>query len=228
MPGGGHHKDRPVRWDILASLGLHIVLGIAIFLIPQARQPERPPQVGIAVEILTSRQFAASGRPPGVLPDMAILSAPPGLETDVEAAAPGGLIAGPGVRLPAMIRATRFLSAGSLADPASRQARLALLQLAGDDRMEQLCAVEAMDQIHAWREDLRPDRLVAYAKADTEIAGDTIVAEGGAFRSRAQWFNIKYRCQVTPDHETIVSFEFLVGDPVPPEEWERRNLPAVH
>jgi hypothetical protein len=211
-----------------ASLALHIGLGIIVLLLPDARQRERPPQEGIAVEILTPGQFEASDRPPGVQPDTAILSAPPGLETEGEALPPCGLIAGPGTRLPAMIRATRFLAARSLADPASKQARLALLQLAGSDSMEQLCAVEAMDQIHAWRDDLRPDRLVAYAMADTEVAGNTILADGGAFRSGAQWFNVKYRCEVTPDHETVVSFEFLVGDPVPRQEWERRNLPAVH
>ncbi|HMB48189.1 MAG TPA: DUF930 domain-containing protein [Afifellaceae bacterium] len=85
-----------------------------------------------------------------------------------------------------------------------------------------------MDQIHAWRDKLRPERLIAYAMAETKTSGHTMQADGGAFRSGGQWYNLRFRCGVTPDHEQVVSFEFRVGDPIPRGEWEKRKLPAVH
>lgn len=132
---------------------------------------------------------------------------------------------GPRAASRAMIRATRFMAAESLADPANGEARLALLQLADDDRMVQLCAVEAMEQIHAWRSDLIPDRLAAHAMAAPEVGANTIIADGAAFRSASQWFNVRFRCEVAPDRKRVVAFEFLVGGPVPRDEWERHYLP---
>lgn len=121
-----------------------------------------------------------------------------------------------------------MLSGKTLADPRSREAREILAQLADDERMVQLCNMEAMDQIHHWRQDFRPDRLVAYAKADTKISGDILQAEGAAFRSEGRWYDLKFTCELAPDHATVAAFEFLVGDAVPTDEWEIYNLPAIH
>lgn len=121
-----------------------------------------------------------------------------------------------------------MLSGKTLADPRSREAREILAQLADDERMVQLCSIEAMDQIHQWRQDFWPDRLVAYAKADTKISGDILQAEGAAFRSEGRWYDLKFTCELAPDHAKVAAFEFLVGDAVPTDEWEIYNLPAIH
>ncbi|YBV98186.1 DUF930 domain-containing protein [Phyllobacteriaceae bacterium JZ32] len=129
---------------------------------------------------------------------------------------------------PSMIRATSLYAARTLADPRNRQAREGLAQLAGPDRMEQLCNAEAMEQIHHWREDFDPDRLVAYAMGDTRIDGDMFIADSAAFRSKRQWYNVKFRCGLTSDFKTVASFEFQVGDAIPRAEWEEHNLASVH
>lgn len=46
-----------------------------------------------------------------------------------------------------MIRPTEMLSAKTLADPRSKQARADLAKFAASERMVQLCNIEAMDQI---------------------------------------------------------------------------------
>ncbi|RJG47291.1 DUF930 domain-containing protein [Mesorhizobium sp. DCY119] len=127
-----------------------------------------------------------------------------------------------------MVRASRMMSEATLADPRSRQAREGLRELAEADRSEQLCNIEAMDQLHAWRNDLQPDRVVAYAMAGTKLEENTILADGAAFRSKSLWYNLKFKCELTPDHAKVAAFEFLVGEAIPKGEWEERNLPSIH
>ncbi|MCB1489526.1 MAG: DUF930 domain-containing protein [Bauldia sp.] len=117
-----------------------------------------------------------------------------------------------------------MLSGAALADPRSREARETLPQLESDERMIQICGLEAMEQVHSWRPDFRPDALVAYALSDPTIAGDRIHANGAAFRSEGSWYEISFDCAVSPDHMQVQSFSFRVGDPVPQEEWEAHNL----
>jgi len=127
-----------------------------------------------------------------------------------------------------MIRPTEMLSAKTLADPRSRQARADLATFASDERMVQLCNLEAMDQIRRWRADFRPERVVPYATAEEKIRGTNIAADGAAFRSRKNWYSLKFKCQLARDGESVIGFEFLVGDPVAREKWDELGLPAVH
>ncbi|PKA41408.1 hypothetical protein CWR43_21515 [Rhizobium sullae] len=125
-----------------------------------------------------------------------------------------------------MVRPTQLFSAAILADPRSKQAREGMRQLATGERIVQLCNIEAMEQVHRWKAEFKPDFLVAYAMADTKLSGLTLQAEGGAFRSNRHWYNIKFKCEASPDIEKIVAFEFSVGEEIPESEWETRFLPA--
>lgn len=212
-----------------ASLALHFGLVLLVLLWPPTRHAGAPAERGIEVEIVSlpaSRvpEKADGGIAGESVPIMPEIAPDPSIDS---ALSERTLVAAPSVA-PAMIRATRLMAADSLADPASREARLALLTLAEDDRMEQLCAVEAMEQIHAWRGEINPDRLVTYAMSDPDVSVNTIVAQGAAFRDARKWYTVSFRCQVTPDREQVVAFEFRVGEPVPEDEWERRNLPDLY
>jgi hypothetical protein len=125
-----------------------------------------------------------------------------------------------------MIRATRMLSSKTLADPRSRKALADLATFAESERMVQLCNLEAMDQLAAWRKSLRPDNLVAYARSGETIAGDTIRAEGAAFHSGSQWYDLTFECQVAPSHDRVVAFAFQPGKPVPQKDWDELGLPS--
>ena len=127
-----------------------------------------------------------------------------------------------------MIRPTEMLSAKTLADPRSRQARADLATFASDERMVQLCNLEAMDQIRKWRADFQPEQVVPYATAEEKVAGTSITADGAAFRSKRNWYGLKFKCELAPDGETVTGFAFLVGDPVARAKWDELGLPSVH
>lgn len=220
-------QEKAGGWAIPSSLLFHALLVGTVIALPPKRWARPPPQEGILIEILSSGQYRAIFDAPAELPaeDQAE-SVAPAASPDRFATQPAALPPKPDpVEQSTMIRPSGMLSAAVLADPRSRQARTALRQLSAFDRREQLCNLEAMEQIHAWRATFEPERLVAYAMADTSIAGNTVLAEGAAFRSARQWYNLKYRCEVTPDLTQVTAFEFLVGDPIPREDWEAHYLP---
>ncbi len=109
--------------------------------------------------------------------------------------------------------------------PLSRQAREMLPLLAADERAEQLCGLEAMSQIHAWKSDFEPDRVTAYAKGATKLVGRALIADGAAFRSKRRWYDLSFRCELNPDQAAVVAFAFRVGEPVPRSQWAKLGLP---
>ncbi|MEI9410326.1 DUF930 domain-containing protein [Mesorhizobium salmacidum] len=177
----------------------------------------------MSVDILAPEQFEASARPPPASAAAAVPEAraaePPPASNPPKTQPPAA---------PAMIRPTRMLSAKTLADPRSRQARADLKVLASDEGMVQLCNLEAMDQIRQWHAGFQPERVVPYATAEEKITGTTIAADGAAFRSRKNWYSLKFKCQLAQDGESVIGFEFLVGDPVARDKWDELGLPAVH
>ncbi len=197
----------------LASLLLHAAFAGAVLLVARLQAPMIPSQENVAVEILTPQEFAAvTGR---VAPDESVpLPAAP-----AEPARPATL---------PMVRPTTMLSERALADPRSRQARAALGQMTQDERMVQLCDVEAMAQIAAWQRAYEPDRVVDQATAETRVDGARVIADGAAFRSRHAWYGLKFRCAMTADLTKVAAFEFLVGEAIPREDWESLGLPPVH
>ncbi|MCX7305673.1 MAG: DUF930 domain-containing protein [Hyphomicrobiales bacterium] len=219
---------RPARnlpWGFPASLLIHALLALAVLLSPAVQEllPVAP-EASVAVEILTQRQFRAIAEPerastPAVVPPVAApeSAALPPANPAPRSAAPSGVIV-----------AKTMLSQKTLADPRSRQARRDLSTFSDSERVVQLCNLEAMDQIAAWQDSFRPDRVVAYARSDVRLSGETVVADGAAFRSRERWYDVRFSCEVAPDHAKVVAFQFQVGDPVPRKDWEDLSLPAVH
>ncbi|BAB47934.1 mlr0330 [Mesorhizobium japonicum MAFF 303099] len=209
-------------WGISTSVALHALLAAMLALMPLPKRPKRLDEERVSVDILTPQQFEASTRPPAPAP----LPAP-----EAQASAPTPTPSAPRPTpptAPTMIRPTEMLSAKTLADPRSRQARADLATFASDERMVQLCNLEAMDQIRRWRADFRPERVVPYATAEEKVRGTTIAADGAAFRSRKNWYSLKFKCRLARDGESVIGFEFLVGDPVARDKWDELGLPAVH
>lgn len=99
-----------------------------------------------------------------------------------------------------------------------------LKMLAPAERLEQLCDYTAMTRIREQGKDYRPDRAVANAMAEPVVSGDTLEVSGGAFRSRKKWYALSYRCTATPDHLTIVTFRFTVGEEIPESKWASFGL----
>jgi hypothetical protein len=197
----------PIGRALAAALALHVALAAVLVLIPAARLPRNDREDSVAVEILTPEQFSAIGAPrlsPKV-PDTPAATAKPD----------------------SMTQATRFYSSGLLADPRSRQAREALPHLAREERIIQLCNIEALEQVHiAGAAGLDPDIVVAYAMAEVRLSDHALAADGGAFRSRGHWYNIRYRCTLAPDLGSVAAFAFQIGSPIPERDWASHDLAA--
>lgn len=207
-----------------ASLLLHLALLLALGMtsLPPRDRTGTIPESGVDVELLTAEEFEATTRP---------RPAEPALEeptTAPEQAVPGQPEKPPPAEPDGMIRASRLMAADALANPLSRQAREMLPFLAEDERVEQLCGLEAMSQIHAWKAEIEPDRVTAYARGETRITGRTLLAEGAAFRSRRRWYALSFRCEFSADRSAVVAFAFRVGDAVPRGQWRRLGLPETH
>ena len=92
------------------------------------------------------------------------------------------------------------------------------------DRMAQLCDYTAMTRIRKDMPNFRPDRAVANASTEVVIAGDTLEAKGGAFRSRGAWYAVSYTCKTDREHLKVLSFSFQVGKEIPQEKWAGYGL----
>lgn len=91
-------------------------------------------------------------------------------------------------------------------------------------RLEQRCDTEAMWKINADKTDYKPDKVIAYTFADPIVENDQIKAPGAVFRSKGEWYKLKYRCSTGPDHIEVLSFKYKIGDLIPREEWDAHYL----
>ncbi|MCV9941011.1 DUF930 domain-containing protein [Boseaceae bacterium BT-24-1] len=187
---------------------------IAVELVgPEALMPASPPPPPV--------QVPAPPPTTGILPlpQAAPITPPP----DTPAAPP----VPPPAEPPAMITARTLHSESVLANPRSRGTREALKTLDAAERIEQLCNLEAMSQIHAWKAEFEPDRVVAFAMAGTKASRTTLEAEGAAFRSRKQWYGLRFRCEMAATGK-VAGFQFRVGEAIPRSEWAAHDLPPEH
>jgi Domain of Unknown Function (DUF930) len=99
-----------------------------------------------------------------------------------------------------------------------------LRMLAPVDRLEQLCDYTAMQRIRKEHKPFRPDRAVAGARSDASIHDHTVVAKGGAFRSRKKWYALSYTCTAAPDHMAVTSFSYTIGPEIPEAKWASYGL----
>lgn len=227
-------EDRFNRWGLAGSALLHILLGVYILLwFPVPKLPEQQDQ-GIEVEIvlLPPPQIDQQEKP-ARQPDL-----PPRQGEATPANTPETTSKTPTVpeivpdevhrrdETPTMVKPSRMLSEKVLDDPKSRNTRQELAMLRPVDQIEQLCNLEAMAQVGAWSEEYQPDHVVAYAMADPKLSGNSFSAEGAALHSKRDWYRLRFKCDLTPDHKKVAAFEFLMGDPIPKEDWAEHSLPT--
>lgn len=101
-----------------------------------------------------------------------------------------------------------------------------LKSLSMDDRLEQLCDMRAMEEVAKDKSGKKhdPDRAMGYGTEDPVIDGDTITVKGGALRSHGRWHSLSYNCTATPDHMTVLHFDYVLGPYIPQSEWETYGL----
>ncbi|WP_223216576.1 DUF930 domain-containing protein [Rhizobium mesosinicum] len=223
-----------------ASLVLHLVIGLLLLAFLPDVQPTRAPQEeSIDVEVVTPPPAAAIPvPPPAVVP-------PPLSHGDSGSSAGGDIVpvapetasrempsfppalpkpmgSGP----PPLRQATELSSAKTLANPRSRVALQLLGTLSSEERYLQLCNLEALEQVSRSRPGSAPDLVAPYAMKPEKVRGNSIEVDGGAFRSKRNWFNIRFHCEVDPAGKTVTAFAFAIGDVIPKDLWQEHNLVA--
>ena len=115
----------------------------------------------------------------------------------------------------------------TLAFPASAMdnaLRAGLMKLDPQTRLEQRCDAEVLDRITHDDRKFKADRVVAYAFATPEMSADAIRSPGAAFRSKGQWYRLKFKCQTGPDHMDVLQLRYRIGDEIPEADWVKYNL----
>jgi Domain of Unknown Function (DUF930) len=195
------------RPGLAVSAAIHVLLLVAaILLLPQPSPNRAPEPESIEVELLTEPTPEAPPveAPPARIEPSALPVPPP---------------EPPPPAMPKLVHANRILSGGAL----NAEERAALGTLRRDARFEQLCDVEAMEQIAESAPAFKPEQTIAYLTADTEVHGDTLTASGAAFLSQGHWYRLAFKCRTTADRRKVVSFDFATGAQVPDDD---PRLPA--
>lgn len=127
----------------------------------------------------------------------------------------------------ARIAATEYFADAVLADPRNRETRQILATLNGDERLIQLCSIEAMEQLKRWKAGFVPHNVVAYAMSDPSLTSKSIEAPGAAVYADGKWYRLSFSCTATADLDRVASFDFALGRPIPQREWEQHSLPEL-
>jgi hypothetical protein len=214
-PSQGAHAD--LRLSVGASCLLHLSLLAAVMLLPIPQTLRLPPIESIKVD------FVPAPKPPEPVqqgkPAVAPKAVPSAPATQPVTQAPR-----PTPAEPPMVKAEKLYSAQVLADPRSRSARKALPQLAPQERVIQLCNIEALAQLRRQGTGFQPDMVVPYAMKDAKVTDHALEAKGAAMRSRKHWYGLAFNCEVAPDLKTVVAFEFLLGAEIPRDQWAEHDL----
>ncbi|MBS1167177.1 MAG: hypothetical protein H6R00_3202 [Proteobacteria bacterium] len=125
----------------------------------------------------------------------------------------------------APVTATEYFASAVLNDARNRKTRQTLAALGSDERLIQLCNIEAMEQLKRWKAGFVADHIVAYATADPSLTAASIEAPGAAVHAGGKWYRLSFGCTARTDFQRVESFAFTLGRPIPQQEWEQDNLP---
>jgi hypothetical protein len=92
------------------------------------------------------------------------------------------------------------------------------------ERQEQRCDIEAMDKIAIANKAFDPDKVIAYTFADPIAYHGLLKAPGAVFRSKGDWYRLKYRCETDARGVTVLSFDYKIGSKVDRSDWTRYYL----
>ncbi len=125
------------------------------------------------------------------------------------------------------VTATDYFAAAVLDDPRNRETRETIATLTRDERLIQLCNIEAMEQLKHWKAGFVPNSVVPYAMADPLLKAASMEAPGAAVHAGGKWYRLSFTCGATADLARVASFTFKLGRPIPQREWEQNSLPEL-
>ena len=180
----------------------------------QPAAPSLPPDVAPpALETANADPLAASedGTIDGIQADIA---AEPKPDTSEEKDAEGQAQAG----LAPMKEVKRLFSQADTSDAVATTAMGGMSRAA---RASDLCTTELKEQLRHGSPAYQPEILPSYSLPE----GNVLDIRSAAFRANAQWFDVRFRCEIDQNATKVVSFGIEVGDAVPRSQWKARRFP---
>ncbi|WP_305989630.1 DUF930 domain-containing protein [Roseibium sp. MMSF_3544] len=221
------HRFVAERFSWICAVWVHVLLFSLLLSTDRIAGPDIPASVPLAVDILPFREFARTVAPPPALAPI-----PPSADRSEGAASEpqDNPVQGANLQQPDenWHLATAYYAKSVLSDPRSAQARLALTTLVSGDRREQLCALEAMEQVRHAHPNFRPTRLAPHAFRNSIQRKNVITAPAAALRSNRIWYEIAYKCRLSESVSDIVGFEFALGEAIDRSLWDEHGLAPVH
>lgn len=99
-----------------------------------------------------------------------------------------------------------------------------LNSLTSQERREQRCDVEAMARIAKADSRFDPDKVIAHTFGEPVNRDGIVKAPGAVFRSRGEWYRLKYKCETDKSGLNVISFDFKIGSKVDRTDWRRLYL----
>ncbi|WP_234704331.1 DUF930 domain-containing protein [Rhizobium nepotum] len=147
----GRHFPNAIAPSFAISVTLHMIAILAVGFFPTRKLPPPPIEQSITVEILNEPQTKVTAQPTVIQNESKPIALPAPIDQTPEQDTKPAMTNGSSPQGSGMVRAKELFSAKVLADPRSKEALVALKQLGRDDRVIQLCNVEAMEQVHIWK-----------------------------------------------------------------------------
>jgi hypothetical protein len=91
-------------------------------------------------------------------------------------------------------------------------------------RLDQICDYEAMLRIDRDSNPFHPNRAKAEVLSTPQRTTNSIMTNGGAFRSDGHWYLLSYTCKTSPDHLKVTYFRYQIGKLIPSSEWSKYGL----
>jgi len=202
---------------MLSVLGHATIIVLLVIETPRQFTVVQQP---VAVEVVMVAPPAASPAPPANLPPTAAQPEVTGRPSPSPARPARPSTGG-------RVTATDYFAGAVLDDPRNRQTRETLATLTSDERLIQICNIEAMEQLKRWKAGFVPNSVVPYAMADPVMSATAMEAKGAAVHAGGKWYRLSFSCGATADLRRVASFAFTLGRPIPQREWEQNSLPEL-
>ncbi len=109
----------------------------------------------------------------------------------------------------------------SQTDTSDASATTAMGNIPRGVRASQLCTTELREQLRHGSPAYQPEILPSYSLPK----GNILDIRSAAFRAGAQWYDVRFRCEIDDGATKVVSFGLEVGGAVPRSQWKVRRFP---
>ncbi len=182
------------------------------------------PVKSVDVHLIGSQQFESATQAPAAPPATTQSLQPVPTAQKPSLQLPPPVVREQKMPVPQTVVVKHFRLRELLDAPENKELKESLPLFAPSEQREQLCNLEVMEQIQIWDDKFNPVRVVAFAFKDPAVRGNSITAEGAAFRSRGEWYKLEYQCTFNPSTNLVTALDFLVGKRIPYEKWEDHFL----